>query len=193
MDTYRNGRQLAVAVLIALLALCPPAGRAEAQREDSVRLTFELYLSGDVPEGEAFRLAQFEPRRQGGGTEAPPLYLCGGPRGELDADPGTETVCVGREMPYTGVGGGLKGTTVTYHFFRSPAGGPRGYFEVFSKGTLRLEEDETIVAFYRYPGAEKPGVPSEMPDTGAGGLAGTATPGPLLSGAERNACVETTE
>ena len=84
MHDQRNARRLAVVVLIALLALCPQAGPAGAQEEDSVRLTFELYLSGDVPEGELFRLAQFEPRRQGGGTEAPPLYLCGGPRAELE-------------------------------------------------------------------------------------------------------------
>ncbi len=56
MDNHPNVQRLAVALLIALLALCPQAGYAAAQEEDSVRLAFELYLSGDVPEGEQFRL-----------------------------------------------------------------------------------------------------------------------------------------
>ena len=176
MDTYRNGRRLVLALLIALLVLCPPSGLAGAQEDDQVRLTFELYLSGDVPEGEEFRLEFIAPRPQPGGSSLPLLYLCGGPRGELEGPFGPPLACVGREEPYTGGRGGPKGATVSYRFFRVPEGGRRGGAETVSEGTLRLEEDATIAAYYRYPGGEKPGVPSEMPDTGAGGLAGAATP-----------------
>ena len=163
-------------VLIALLALCPQAGPAGAQEDDSVRLTFELYLSGDVPEGEAFHLELITPRPQEDGSGTPPLYLCGGIRGDLEASPGPDIACVGREEPYSGVDGGTKGATATYRFFRVPAVGRRGGAEVISERTLRLEEDATIAAYYRYPSGDKPGMPSEMPDTGAGGLAGVATP-----------------
>ena len=176
MDTYRNVRRLAVGLLVALLAISPPSGPAEAQQEDSVRLTFELYLSGDVPEGEEFRLGFLAPRPQPGGSGIPLLYLCGGPRGEIEGPFGPPLVCVGREEPYTGIRGGSKGATVTYRFFRVPDGGRQGDAETVSEGTVRLEEDATIAAYYRYPGGEKPSVPSEMPDTGAGGLAGAATP-----------------
>lgn len=163
-------------VLIALLALCPPTGSVVAQEDDSVRLTFELYLSGDVPEGEAFRLELITPRPQEGGSGTPPLYLCGGIRGDLEASPGPDIACVGREEPYSGVDGGTKGATATYRFIRYPTGNRPNDAEVISERTLRLEEDATIAAYYRYPGGEKPGVPSEMPDTGGGGLAGVATP-----------------
>jgi hypothetical protein len=176
MDTYRNGRRLALALLIALLGLCPPSGPAEAEREDSVRLTFELYLSGDVPEGERFRLEFIGPRPQPGGSGIPLLYLCGGPRGEIEGPFGPPLACVGREEPYTGIRGGPKGATVSYRFFRVSEGARRGGAETVSEGTLRLEEDTTIVAHYRYPGGEKLGVPSEMPDTGAGGLGRAAMP-----------------
>ena len=177
LDTHRNVRWLAVALLIALIALCPPSDQAGAQEVGSVRLTFELYLSGDVPEGELFRLEFLAPRPQPGGSGIPLLYLCGGPRGELEGPFGPPLACVGREEPYTGIRGGPKGATVTYRFFRVPEGGRQGGAETVSKGTLRLEEDATIVAHYRYPGGEKPGVPSELPDTGAGGLApGTTIP-----------------
>jgi len=83
---------------------------------------------------------------------------------------------VGRDEPYTALGGESKGITVTYQFYRYSTVDRRGDTEVFSEGTLRLEEDATIVAHYRFPGGEKPGMPSGMPDTGAGGLAGTAMP-----------------
>ncbi|MDQ3328747.1 MAG: hypothetical protein M3506_09525 [Chloroflexota bacterium] len=165
-----------MALLIALLALCPQAGYAGAQEEDSVRLTFELYLSGDVPEGEAFRLELITPRPQEGGSGTPPLYLCGGIRGDLEASPGPDIVCMGREEPYTGVYGGTKGATATYRFIRYPAGNRPNDAEDISERTLRLEEDATIVAYYRFPAGDKPGVPLEMPDTGAGGRAGTLIP-----------------
>ncbi len=75
-----------------------------------------------------------------------------------------------------GLRGGPKGATATYLFNRLPAGARPHDTRGVSEGTLRLEEDATIVARYRYPGGSDPGVPSEMPDTGAGGLAGVATP-----------------
>ncbi len=65
---------------------------------------------------------------------------------------------------------------MTYQFYRYSTVGRRVDAEVFSERTLRLEEDATIVAYYRFPAGDKPGVPLEMPDTGAGGLAGVAMP-----------------
>ena len=144
MDDHGNARRLAVVVLIALLALCPQAGHAGAQEEDSVRLTFELYLSGDVPEGELFRLEFLAPPRRSGGSGTPLLYLCGGPRGEIEGPFGPPSVRGSRGTIH-----GWQGRTEGCHgdvpVLPRSGGGPAGdrpnIAEVFSEGTLRLEED----------------------------------------------------
>jgi len=154
---------------LAFVGLGVPAVAAQ-EEDETVRLTVRLFLSGDVPEGEVFRVAWGDVSGPTGGSGPVPFYLCGGPMGVLQGD-GPEIPCVGRAEPYVDVAERLpKGRTLGYRFQRSV--GEEGNAEVLAQGTVTLDRDTTLTANYAFPngGDGRTEDEQEMPDTGAGGI-----------------------
>ncbi len=148
------------------------------QQQEMVSKTFKLTLNGDVSEGEAFRVEYGEQGTRQGARES--FTFCQ-PEEVSGAGP---KVCEGNGRAYTTTVDFPVGTTITFVFRRVDPTSGGG--EVFHSGTETLNSDMTNSAYYTFgandqqtgdndqqSGDDTQQLPEEMPNTGAGGMAGT--------------------
>ena len=144
-----------------------PDNQQSGGGKEMVTKTFELTVTGDVPEGTAFFAAFVDASADG--TEGSILVFCG--------DPGLQT---GGAEPQAACEAGVftrtveiaAGTTIEFAFVRTSPGDEEG--ETFHAGRETLNADMTNTAFYTFGKGTGAGeVPDnqqegEKPDTGAG-------------------------
>ncbi len=143
-------------VLLLTLALSIPA---LAQEDSTATKTFELTLYGDVPEGETF-IASYD--IQDSEDPITELLLCG---------PEAARVCQGGDGTlYTASAELQTGFPSPYRIqFRRLR-----INRTFAELVESIEADTTNSAHYRFPSGDD--MPDQLPDTGAGGLAGPGMP-----------------
>jgi len=155
MRRHLHATGLLVLALILALAIAAPVGAQDREVQD---VTFELTLYGDVPEGDGLLVTLAYV--QGGGSGLGQRLFCG-----FEGTP----VCQGNGTVYRQTVSLIK--SFVYRFGR--VFGNDGNF--FTKGTEEPEKGKVIRAWYSYADDEQDDdeqIPDEMPDTGAGGMAG---------------------
>ncbi len=177
-------RSTLTALTLALLLAVPVLAQGGDQG-DKVTVTFELTLYGDVPQDQAFGVfhptAEDDPRQR-----APILLLCGQVEG---FEPRPD--CAGGGSVHAGSLKLERGTRLAYAFVRVAEADPENTAEIFyltptnEEGEPAVFEpvyhDATYGTHYRFGPDEDRQVP-EMPDTGAGGMAGAGLrPGPAAA------------
>lgn len=158
--------KLLVVLVLGLSLMHLRTDGALAQENETVAWTLQLFLTGNVPEDETFRVfLELVPQR--GGDSPLPLYLCGELAGER---------CVGRSTPYAeSLTKVPRGSIVRYEFGRFGQGGK--IVQSFSTDTITINDDTVTTAHYSFPVPDnQQDMPSDLPDTGAGGLAGGGLP-----------------
>lgn len=174
--------RLMLALVIALVAFAP----ATAQQEERYKITIELTLYGDVPQGETFFYAQDYPGRPG--TRPWPFVFCGGDSGIECRGHGT----VYRDSSLVFASALERWNKVQYIFGRNSQSSQPNYDNKDLGGLGYLPNiypnmeivhacigdcqqvitgDTTFRAWYRFPEAHEDSMP-KMPQTGAGGMAG---------------------
>lgn len=168
---------------IALLMALTLAGSVSAREDETVTKTFKLTLHGDVPADQAFSVGF----NLTGADHTVLLPFCGR---------GTDTVCEGGGTVYTKTAEVQVGRSIDVRFVRADTDVEEA--ETFLSYTETLDSDRTNTAYYNYGGAGggdqqggdiqddgqsgtgtgdgQEGMPSGLPSTGAGGLAGGGLP-----------------
>jgi len=163
-----------VALLLALMLPLP----ATAGGSDEVALTFKLTLYGDVPQGEHF-IVTFAGVYPNIAVFPVSVSLCGRDPSKSSFD--SPVQCKSAGVVYTQTRRirmsirGTKTDTLQFRFFRTREVSDDG--QGFFSGTRKINEEATISAHYNFSAADSdPQMPSQMPETGAGGGADSRLP-----------------
>lgn len=166
-------------------------GQDGAAGGDTVTKTFKLRLNGDVPAGDSFYVQYLE---EGAGEDLTRNILFCGELVEEEPKP----ACEGNGREYIAEVEFERGTTIDFRFGRHNE--DYSEIEVVYSGTETLKTDFTNSAYFKYGaagGEEQDGadagddaqddgddaeVPAALPNTGAGGAAGTALPAMATAG-----------
>lgn len=174
------------ALMLALLLVAPAL--AAGEQGDTVTKTFELTLHGDVPPDRVFEVKYLTQEEGSSGAKPKAIQFCGSVQ-----DPGAVQIisretCVGNGTVYTAEVEFQRGTRLAFQYFTLLASDPVGTDETFFSSIQgpgapggpedfeTLDDDMVTSAWYRSGGASGSGQMPEMPDTGAGGMAGSGLP-----------------
>ncbi len=167
--------RVVLVTLLAALLVSTQIGWAQ-EGEDTIDVTFQLTLHGDVPATDTFYLAA---------DTCPPGGVCSG-------EVGVAVFCGTGKDPYYPTPGPCEGGGHTYsETFPVPRGERLSYslirqqtnkegIQVVSEGALIVRRSTTISASYRYPESkDRQGgraTPEQMPRVGGGGTANQRLP-----------------
>ncbi len=201
-------RAILAAFALLTLAAVPAFAEDNQQAKEqagaggTVTKTFQLTLYGSVPH-DMSAVASFFTREQfeAGQHESTTIVLCGqvdeqdlGPETELVVG-STEDCAGGNGTTYSHAVELEAGTEIAYYFAAGPEDVPEdydgskdilihtsGFNENFEPmGYETVSSDMTNAAWYRFGAEDTQQVPSEMPETGAGGVAGTLPVGQAVA------------
>ncbi len=175
-----------LALTLALVLTIPAL--AGGEQDDMVTKTFKLTLHGDVPAERVFEVKYLTEEQARSGANPTAIQFCGSVQ-----DPGAVRIisreaCVGNGTIYTAELEFPRGTRLAYMYFTLLASDPVGTDETFFSSIKgpgepggpedfeTLDEDMVNFASYQSRTADGDGQAPEMPDTGAGAMAGTNLP-----------------
>lgn len=161
-------------LLIASAGFVVGAWPTLAHEQDRVQLTFRVALYGGAPERDESLTVQWFIEGDFGDQEA--AVLCGLDYPISEA-PDCEATDMGGYQVYEKVTRWPKGETVNFRFYLDQTGRDDfGARDVFFADTRSISKDTVINAYYDTRTGEGGELLADVPDTGAGGVAGSGLP-----------------